>query len=196
MIGLGSDKNSKFWTASSSKLQSLLSCPLSKQEKEKTAFEVLKSFFVTNKVAKLGVIRMKSLKALDLIDYIIISRLPRRCTTSSSFFLQARSTACLLFLLPTRLSWNRERECFSYSWMPDSAWVLFKRHGWLRAHQWFFAKRQLILVFLVKISLFDTFYHQIRIVCGWKRRLNWAISWNPTFMQLLWLTQPSGRAEY
>ena len=196
MIGLGSDKNSKFWTASSSKLQSLLSCPLSKQEKEKTAFEVLKSFFVTNKVAKLGVIRMKSLKALDLIDYIIISCLPRRCTTSSSFFLQARSTACLLFLLPTRLSWNWERVCLSYSWMPDSAWVLFKRHGWLRAHQWFFAKRQLILVFLVKISLFDTFYHQIRIVCDWKRRLNWAISWNPTFMQLLWLTQPSGRAEY
>ena len=68
MIGLGSDKNSKFWTASSSKLQSLLSCPLSKQEKEKTSFEVLKSslkdlFYVTNKVAKFGVIRLEKFES-------------------------------------------------------------------------------------------------------------------------------------
>ena len=145
MIGLGSDKNSKFWTASSSKLQSLLSCPLSKQEREKTSFEVLKSslkdlFHVTNKVAKLGVIRMKSLKALDLIDYIIISRLPRRCTTSSSFFLQARSTACLLFLLPTRLSWNRERVFFLFILIHECQIqpeiYLKDMDGW--EHKWWF----------------------------------------------------------
>ena len=82
MIGLGSDKNSKFWTASSSKLQSLLSCPLSKQEKEKTSFEVLKSslkdlFHVTNKVAKLGVIRMKKFESAwfnRLYDYFSLAQ--------------------------------------------------------------------------------------------------------------------------
>ena len=82
MIGLGSDKDLKFSTASSSKLQSLLSCPLSKQEKEKTSFEVLKSslkdlFHVTNKVAKLGVIRMKKFESAwfnRLYDYFSLAQ--------------------------------------------------------------------------------------------------------------------------
>ena len=187
MIGLGSDKNSKFWTASSSKLQSLLSCPLSKQEKEKTAFEVLKSFFVTNKVAKLGVIRMKKFESAwfnRLYDYFSLAQ----AVYDFLFLLFASSVYSVPALLaPNQVVLKQRESVFlihECQIQPES--YLKDMDGW-----------EHISDFLPNDNLsFDTFYHQIRIVCDWKRRLNWAISWNPTFMQLLWLTQPSGRAEY
>ena len=60
------NKNSKFWKASGSKLQPLLICPLSKQEKENISFEELRfsKKNITNKMAKFGVIVVKKFESV------------------------------------------------------------------------------------------------------------------------------------